>query len=130
MAITWLTGSWTVGPGRISSRVVSESPRGGRRLAERDVLVQRRVLVAGRGLHRGDDLAGDAELGEVAEARLTIGPVVADRLVEAEQALLDQVVGLAAEQEVGGGLEADEAAVAADDRVVGVGPAILGRATR
>ena len=26
MAITWLTGSWTLGPGRISSRVVSESP--------------------------------------------------------------------------------------------------------
>src|SRR4051794_41956751 len=25
-AITWLTGSCTVGPGRISSRVVSESP--------------------------------------------------------------------------------------------------------
>ena len=26
MAITWLTGSWTLGPGRISSSVVSESP--------------------------------------------------------------------------------------------------------
>src|SRR5262249_11524231 len=26
VAITWLTGSWTLGPGRISSRVVSESP--------------------------------------------------------------------------------------------------------
>ena len=71
-----------------------------RRLAEGDVLVERRVLVAGRGLHRGDDLAGDAELGEVAEARLAVGAVVADRLVEAEQALLDQVVGLAPEQEV------------------------------
>jgi hypothetical protein len=54
-----------------------------RRLAERDVLVEGRVLVAGRGLDRGDDLAGDAELGEVAEARLAVGPVVANRLVEA-----------------------------------------------
>jgi hypothetical protein len=116
-----LTGSWTLGPGRISSRVVSDSP-----LAERDVLVQRRVLVAGRGLHRGDDLAGDAELGEVAKARLTVGPVVADRLVEAEQALLDQVVRLAPEEEVRRGLQADETAIPLDDRVVGVGPAVLG----
>jgi hypothetical protein len=53
------------------------------------------VLVAGRGLDRGDDLPGDAELGEVAEGRLAVGAVVADRLVEAEQAFLDQVVGLA-----------------------------------
>ena len=100
--------------------------RRGRGLAEGDVLVERRVLVAGRGLDRGDDLAGDAELGEVAEARLAVGAVVADRLVEAEQALLDQVVRLPPEEEVGRGLEADEAAVAADDRVVGVGPALLG----
>src|ERR1700744_2588198 len=98
--------------------------RGGR-LAERDVLVQRRVLVAGRGLHRGDDLAGGAELGEVPEARLAVGAVVTDRLVKAEQALLDQVVGLAPEQEVRGGLKADESAVALDDRVVSVGPAVL-----
>jgi hypothetical protein len=66
---------------------------GGRGLAERDVLVEGRVLVAGRGLDGGDDLAGDAELREVAEAGLSIGAVVADRLVEAEQAFLNQVVG-------------------------------------
>ena len=84
------------------------------------------MLVAGRGLHRGDDLAGDAELGEVAKARLAVGPVVADRLVEAEQALLDQIVRLAPEEEVGRGLETDEAAVALDDRVVGIGPSLLG----
>src|SRR4029077_3412830 len=100
-------------------------PSGGRRLAEGDVLVQRRVLVTGRRLHRGDDLAGDAELGEVAKARLAVGAVIADRLVEAEQALMDQVVGLAPEQEVGGGLEADETAVTTDYRVVGVGFAFL-----
>jgi hypothetical protein len=83
------------------------------------------VLVAGRRLHRGDDLTGDTELGEVAEARLAIGAVVANRLVETEQAFLDQVVGLTTEQEVRGGLEADEAAIAAHDRVVGVGTPIL-----
>src|SRR3954447_24285739 len=101
-------------------------PGGGRRLAEGDVLVERRVLVAGCGLDRGDDLAGDAELGEVAEARLAVGPVVADRLVEAEQALLDQVVGLSPEEEVRRRLETDEAAVTLDDHVVGVWSARFG----
>src|SRR5262249_61292036 len=96
-------------------------------LAEGDVLVERGVLVAGRRLHRGDDLAGNAELGEVAKARLAVGAVVANRLVQADKALLDQVVGLPAEQEVGRRLEADEAAIAADDRVVGVGLALLGK---
>ena len=122
-----MTGSCDAsGPGRISSRVVSESPAAAGVWLKETYWLSGRVLVAGRGLHRGDDLAGDAELGEVAEARLAVGAVVADRLVEAEQAFLDQVVGLAAEQEVGRGLEADEAAVAADDRVVGVGAAVLG----
>src|SRR6185295_13892608 len=87
---------------------------------------ERGVLVPGRRLHRGDDLTGDAELREVAKARLAIGAVVADRLVEAEQAFLDQVVCLAAKQEVGRCLEPDEAAVAADYRVVGIGPSVLG----
>ena len=84
------------------------------------------MLVAGRGLDRGDDLTGDAELGERAEARLAVAAVVADGLVETEQAFLDQVVALSSEEEVGRGLEADEAAVAADDRVVGIGAAVLG----
>src|SRR5215510_14225830 len=51
--------------------------RRGRRLTERDVLVERGVLVARRGLDRGDDLAGDAELRETAEARFALGAIVA-----------------------------------------------------
>ena len=70
------------------------------------------MLVARRRLDRGDDLARDAQLGEVAEARLAVGAVVADRLVEADQALLDQVLAVPAGEEVGGGLEPDEALVA------------------
>ena len=84
------------------------------------------MLVAARGLDRGDDLPGDAELGEVAEARLAVGPEVADRLVEADQSLLDQILGVATEQEVRRRLEPDEAAITLDDPVVGVGTAPLG----
>jgi hypothetical protein len=78
------------------------------------------VLVAGRRLHRGDDLARDAELREVAERRLAVGPEVADRLVEADQALLDQVLAVAPDEEVGGRLEAHERGVAPNEAVVGV----------
>src|SRR6185503_9335026 len=97
-----------------------------RRLREGDVLVEWRVLVARRRLHRGDDLAGDAELGEVAEARLTVRAVVAHGLVEPDEPFLDQVVGVAADQEVRRRLQADEAVVAPDDHVVGVRTALLG----
>ena len=113
-------------PGSISSSVESLSPASpGGRARERDVLVQRGVLVAGRGLDRGDDLARDAQLGEVAEARLAVGAVVADRLVQADEALLDQIVGVAAGEEVRRGLEPDEAVVTADEAVVRVGVALL-----
>src|SRR4051794_40271575 len=100
---------------------------GGGRGRERDVLVQRRVLVARRRLDRGDDLARDAELGEVAEARLAVGPVVAHGLVEADEALLDEVVRVAAGQEVRGRLQADEAVVAPHDAVIGDRIALLGK---
>src|SRR5262249_5340035 len=63
---------------------------------------------------------------EVAKARLAVGSVVPHCLVEAEQAFLDQIIGLPPEQEVGRSLEAHEAAVAAHDRVVGVGSTFLG----
>ena len=122
-----MTGSCAVGPGQqlVERRIaVAAACRG--RLRERDVLVQRRVLVAGGGLDRGDDLARDAELGEVAEARLAVGAVVAHRLVEPDEALLDEVVRVAADQEVRRGLEPHEAVVALDDAVVGVLAALLG----
>src|SRR3954468_9022833 len=76
-----------------------------RRRRERDVLVERGVLVAGRGLHRRDDLARDAELREVAEGRLAIGAVVTDGLVEADETFLDEIVPVAANEEVAGGLQ-------------------------
>ena len=120
-----MTGSWTVGPGQhLVERRHVVAGAGGRR-GERDVLVQRRVLVARRRLDGGDDLARDAELGEVAEARLAIGAEVADRLVEADEALLDEIVGVAAGEEVRGGLQAHEAVVAPDEPVVGVAIALL-----
>ena len=55
------------------------------------------MLVARSGLDRGDDLAGYAELGEVPEARLPVGPEVPDRLVRPrylEQAIVVAVVDL------------------------------------
>src|SRR5204862_7825870 len=52
----------------------------GRGVAERHVGVERRVLETGRGLDRGDDLPGDAELGERAERRLLVGPEVPNGL--------------------------------------------------
>ena len=124
--ITWLTGSWTVGPGQhlVERRLVVAGAGG--RGGERHVLVQRRVLVARRGLDGRDDLARDAELGEVAEARLAVGAEVADRLVEADQPLLDEVVGVAAGEEVRRGLQAHEAVVAPDEPVVCVAIALLG----
>src|ERR671919_796208 len=57
---------------------------GGRGLGEGHALVERRMLVAAGRLHRGDDLPGDAQLGEVAKARLAVGAEVPDRLVEAD----------------------------------------------
>ena len=94
---------------------------------ERDVAVERRVLVARRRLDRGDDLPRDAELREVAEARLAIGAVVADRLVEADQALLDQIVAVATDEEVRRGLQTHEAVVAAHQTVVCRVVALLGK---
>ena len=90
-----------------------------RRLRERDVLVERRVLVATRGLDRRDDLAGDVQLREVAEARLAVGPVVANSLVEPDGTLLNQVVGIASEEEVRRRLEPHESPITADQPVVG-----------
>jgi hypothetical protein len=85
------------------------------------------VLVAGRRLHRRDDLARDAQLGEVAERRLAVGPIVADGLVEADEPFLDQVVRVAPDEEVRRGLQPDERVIAADQLLVGVWTALLGQ---
>src|SRR5207253_7918250 len=72
------------------------------------------MLEAGGGLDRRDDLARHAELGERAERRLLVRAEVAHRLVEPDQALLDQVVAIAAGEEVRARLEPDEGRIAAD----------------
>src|SRR5215211_6785370 len=106
--MTWFTGS-----------------RGRRR--ERHVAVERGVLVARGGLDRGDDLPRDAQLGEVAERRLAVGPEVPDRLVKPDEAFLDEVLGVAADQEVRRCFQADERVIAADQAVVGIGASLFGK---
>ena len=85
------------------------------------------MLVTRRRLYGRDDLAGDAQLSEVAEARLTIEAVVADRLVQADQPLLDQVFGVTARQEVGGCLQPHEAVVAPDETLVRIAITLLSK---
>ena len=55
-----------------------------------------------------------------------LGPEVAGRLVEADQRLLLDVVGVAADEEVAPALGPGEAAVAVDQRLEGVAVAVLG----
>src|SRR3954453_14639914 len=69
------------------------------------------MLLPRRGLDRGDDLARDAQLGKGAEGRLQVGVVVADRLVEADHAFLDDVLAVTADEEGGARLGPGEAAV-------------------
>ena len=98
----------------------------GRGVAEGDVGIQGRVLEPGRRLDRRDDLARDAELREAPEGGLLVCPEVANRLVEPDQALLDEVLRVAAGKEVRAGLEPDEARVAADQDVEGAAVAVAG----
>src|SRR4029079_6083736 len=88
-----------------------------RRVAERHVRVQRRMLETRSRLARTDDLASDAELGEAPERSLLVGAEVAHRLVEPDETLLDEVVGLTARDEVRAGLETDETGIAAEQCV-------------
>src|SRR5207245_7196866 len=64
-----------------------------------------------------DDLAGDAELREGPERDLAVLLEVAHRLEEPDEPLLDQVLGFAAGEEVGAGLQSDERPVPLDERV-------------
>ena len=75
------------------------------------------MLEARRRLDGRDDLTRHAELGEASKRRLLVVAKVADRFVEADEPLLDQVVGIAPSEEVRARLEADEAGVAPDQRV-------------
>ena len=82
------------------------------------------MLEASRGLDRRDDLARNAQLGEGTERGLLVGPEVAYGLIEADTALLDEVLRLATREEVGTRLQAHETVVAAHDRVQSLGPAV------
>jgi hypothetical protein len=94
------------------------------RLVERDVRVERDVLLAGRGLDGGDDLSGDAQLGERPERRELVAPEVADRLIEAYHPFLDDILAIRPDQEVGFGFDADEVPVLGDQEFGG--PVIAG----
>ena len=95
-------------------------------MAERHVLVQRRMLEARRRLDRRDDLARDAQFGERAERRLLVGTEVAHCLVEADEALLDQVFRVTAGEEIRARLEANEGRVPAHQLVHRLGRAVAG----
>ena len=86
-------------------------------MAERHVRVQRGVLEPGRGLDRRDDLPRHAELREGPERGLLVGAKIAHCLVEADEALLDQVLRVAAGKEIGARLQAHERGVAAHQLV-------------
>src|SRR5438105_9354026 len=75
------------------------------------------MLETGGRLDRRDDLPGHAQLGKASERGLLVGPEIPNRLVEADQALLDEVVRVAAGQEVGARLEPHEPGVAPDQDV-------------
>src|SRR5262245_16787873 len=89
-------------------------------MAEGDVRVERGVLEAGRRLDRRDDLARHAELGEAPKGSLFVRPEVANGLVEADQPLLNEVLGIAAGEEIRARLQPDEARVAPHQNVEGV----------
>ena len=86
---------------RIAEREVGPLVVPRRGVAERERPVQRRVLVARGGLDRRDDLARDAELGKGPEGRLLLDAVVAHGLVETDEALLHEIIGIATGDEIG-----------------------------
>ena len=75
------------------------------------------MLLAGRRLDGGDDLAGDAQLGEGPERGLSVVAEVTHGLVQADHALLLDVVEVGANEEVAAGLGAHEPAVALEEGV-------------
>src|SRR6266540_2160867 len=102
---------------RVAERALAVGVLTGRGVTERHVAVQRLVLEAGRGLDRRNDLARDAKLGEGAERRLLVRAEIAHRLIEADQPFLDQVLRVAAGEEVRARLQPDEPRVAPDQLI-------------
>jgi hypothetical protein len=73
------------------------------------------VLLPRRALDCGDDLSRDAELGEGAERGLTLGLEVADGLVKADHAFLDNILFVGTDQEIGARLYAREVLVSDEE---------------
>ena len=79
------------------------------------------MLFARRALDRGDDLPGDAQLRKRAKRRLLAELIVANGLVQADHALLDDVLAVGADQKIGARLAADDLLVADVQHVLRVG---------
>ena len=75
---------------------------------ERDVAVEGNVLLPRGRLDGGDDLAGDAQLGEGAKGRQAILAIVANGLVQADHALLHDVLVVCADEEIAARLGPNE----------------------
>ena len=69
------------------------------------------MLLSRRGLDGGDDLAGDADFGKGMEGGELVRPEIAERLEQADHALLHDVLVIRADQKVGSRLGSDEVLV-------------------
>src|SRR5437660_6837475 len=82
------------------------------------------VLLAPGAADGRDELPGDAEIGEGPERGTLAGLEVADRLEQADHALLNDVVAVGPGQEVGTGLHASEVPVPGEQRFGSPGVAV------
>ena len=88
-------------------------------LGQRDVGVERLVLLAPCAADRRDELARDADVGEGPERRLLVRLEISDGLVQADHRLLEDVVALGADQEIGAGFHSSEVPVAGEEALGG-----------
>src|SRR5690606_2192530 len=84
-----------------------------------DVRVERDVLLPGRRLDGGDHLSGDAQLRKGPEGGQLLGPEIPDRLVKANHTLLNDVLAIGPDEEVGTGFGPHEVAVLVDQVLEG-----------
>ena len=73
-----------------------------------NVAVQGNVLLPGGGFDGGNDLAGDAQFREGPEGGKLIFPEIPDGLIQADHALLHDVLMIRADEEIASGLGAHE----------------------
>src|SRR5206468_5120341 len=80
---------------------------------------ERGVLLRSRASDRGDELPGDADVGEGSKRSLLLRLEVADGLEETDEALLDDVVAIRPGEEVRARLHPGEPAVPGEQDVGG-----------